>query len=185
MNDIKTYNTLFLDRDGVINKQRKGDYVKLWSEFVFIDGALEALALLSSLFKYIIVITNQRGVGKGVMSEEALEDIHSQMTETIRANKGRIDSIYYCTATDETDINRKPNTGMALLARQDFPKVDFGRSFFAGDSLSDIQFANNAGIPAILIGEKYDEGTISRLEIRAHYPDLLTFAQELKKKDSI
>lgn len=182
MEDTKRYNTLFLDRDGVINKQRKGDYVKSWEEFVFIDGVLEAMALLSPFFKHIIVITNQRGVGRGLMTEQALTHIHSQMLHTIEAHSGRIDQIYYCTSVDDSDIRRKPNTGMALQAKADFPDIDFSKSILAGDSLSDIQFANNAGIPAMLIGDKYEAAQISKLDICAHYPDLLTFAKDIQKK---
>jgi len=182
MTAINRYNTLFLDRDGVINKQRKGDYVKSWKEFFFIDGTLEALALLAPLFKYILIITNQRGVGRGLMSEQDLIDIHKQMATIIHAHKGRIDKIYYCTSTDNNDINRKPNIGMAFQAKEDFPDITFKQSLFAGDSLSDMQFANNAGIPAILIGNKYNAEQISKLNICAHYPDLLTFAKDIQKK---
>lgn len=181
MQNTKPYNTLFLDRDGVINIQRLGDYVKSADEFVFIDGVQEALQIASTLFKYIIVVTNQRGVGKGLMSLHDLESVHRYMTETIAANGGRIDRIYTCTETDDSHIDRKPNPGMALQAKQDFPDMDFENSFVAGDSLSDMQFAANAGISAILIGNKYADKEISSLNIATHYPDLLTFAKKLRK----
>ena len=77
MKSTKPYSTLFLDRDGVINKQRPHDYVKSPDEFIFLDGVLEALELLSPLFDHIVIVTNQRGVGKGVMSRETLEEIHA------------------------------------------------------------------------------------------------------------
>jgi D-glycero-D-manno-heptose 1,7-bisphosphate phosphatase/D-glycero-alpha-D-manno-heptose 1-phosphate guanylyltransferase len=182
MEDTKPCNTLFLDRDGVINKQRTGDYVKTWDEFLFLDGVLEALPLLSALFKYIIIVTNQRGVGKGLMTLQALEDIHSRMLHEITAHNGRIDKLYYCTALEENDSNRKPNTGMALQAQKDFPGIEFGKSLLAGDSVSDMKFAGNAGIPAILIGNKYGTEEISKLSISAHYPDLLTFAKDIERK---
>ncbi|GHU63383.1 D-glycero-alpha-D-manno-heptose-1,7-bisphosphate 7-phosphatase [Bacteroidia bacterium] len=181
MKPTKPYNALFLDRDGVINIQRPGDYVKSTDEFVFIDSVLEALQILDDLFEYIIIITNQRGVGRGLMSLSDLEAVHHYMTETIASNGGRIDRIYVCTETDDSHVNRKPNPGMALLAKQDFPDVDFTNSFVAGDSLSDMQFAENVGISAVLIGNKYSDKEISSLNIAAHYPDLFTFARQLKK----
>jgi len=179
MENTKPFNTLFLDRDGVINIQRKGDYVKSVDEFVFIDGSLEALKILSSLFTYIIIVTNQRGVGRGIMTLKQLEEVHRFMLHEITSKGGRIDKIYFCTATDTTDINRKPNAGMALQAKRDFPTIDFQKSIMAGDSISDMQFADNAHIPPVLIGDKYTPDKISHINIQAHYPDLLTFTNHI------
>lgn len=182
MGNIKHYNTLFLDRDGVINQQRPNDYVKSPEEFIFIEGVTEALKLLAPLFSHILIVTNQRGVGRGLMTEENLGTIHRQMLETIQNNGGRIDKIYVCTETDSHNPNRKPNPGMAMQALQDFPDIDFSQSLLAGDSLSDIEFANNAHIPAVLIGNKYKEEELAGLRIYRHYPDLLTFATEINKE---
>jgi D-glycero-D-manno-heptose 1,7-bisphosphate phosphatase/D-glycero-alpha-D-manno-heptose 1-phosphate guanylyltransferase len=186
MENIKPFSALFLDRDGVINVQRPDDYVKSVSEFIFIDGVLEAFSKCSSLFEYIIIVSNQRGVGKGVMSIEDLNAIHRYMTARIAENGGRIDRIYVSTATDNHCSDRKPNTGMATRAKRDFPDIDFANSFMVGDSISDMQFANRAGIPAVLIGNKYlPVGTknISPLRnICAKYKDLLTFAKTLNNE---
>lgn len=181
MKHTKRYNTLFVDRDGVINVHRPGDYVKSVDEFVFTEEALSALELLSRLFDRIIVVTNQRGVGRGIMSREDLEKIHAYMTNTISAHNGRIDAIYACTDTDNTSPDRKPNTGMALQAKRDFPDIDFARSFMVGDSISDMEFANNAGIPAILIGGKNSPGQIETVSIQAHYPNLIAFARYINR----
>ncbi|WP_195374776.1 MULTISPECIES: HAD family hydrolase [Parabacteroides] len=177
MKSTKPYSTLFLDRDGVINKQRPHDYVKSPDEFIFIEGTLEALRLLSPLFDHIVIVTNQRGVGKGVMNMEALEEIHASMLATIALHGGRIDNIYVCTATSDSHKSRKPNIGMALQAKLDFPDIDFSRSFMAGDSISDMLFAKNAGITGVFIGNKYGPGEVSKTLYRAHYTDLLSFAQ--------
>ncbi|MDH6306794.1 D-glycero-D-manno-heptose 1,7-bisphosphate phosphatase [Parabacteroides sp. PF5-5] len=181
MGNTKPYNTLFLDRDGVINVQRIGDYVKSIEEFIFIDGTFEALHILSSFFTHIIIVTNQRGVGRGKMTLQQLEEIHHYMLDEIASHNGRIDHIYFCTDTDDSNMNRKPNIGMALQAKQDFPDINFSSSVMVGDSSSDMQFANNANIPAILIGNKYTKEEIARLDIQAHYPDLLTFARHIDK----
>ncbi|WP_293709222.1 HAD family hydrolase [uncultured Parabacteroides sp.] len=177
MKNTKPYSTLFLDRDGVINKQRPHDYVKSPDEFIFLDGALEALELLSPLFDHIVIVTNQRGVGKGVMSMEALEEIHASMLATVTLHGGRIDKVYACTATSNSHKSRKPNIGMALQAKQDFPDIDFSTSFMAGDSISDMLFAKNAGITGVFIGNKYGPGEISKTLYQAHYSDLLSFSQ--------
>ena len=176
MEDIKPYNTLFLDRDGVINQQRPHDYVKTTGEFIFIDGALEALRLLSPLFKHIIIVTNQRGVGKGIMTRKDLEEIHAYMINEVFGQGGRIDKIYVCTDTSDHSKNRKPNTGMALQAKDDFPDIDFTKSIMAGDSISDMLFAKNAGMRGVFIENKYGPGEVSKTRYQAHYADLLSFA---------
>jgi histidinol-phosphate phosphatase family protein len=147
--ELNCFEALFLDRDGVINRLRPNDYVKSWEEFEFLPGVLDALAEWGKNFKYIFIITNQRGVGKGIMSEEDLLLIHATMENEIEKHGGRIDKIYYCTAVDDEDINRKPNIGMALQAKQDYPDIDFTKSVMIGDSCSDMQFAKNVGMKGI------------------------------------
>lgn len=144
-------NTLFLDRDGTINKLLPGDYIRTWDAFEFLPGVLDIFPKLAERFNYIIIVTNQRGVGKGFMSEEDLLRIHRNMMAEIQSHGGRIDHIYYCTALDETNPFRKPNPGMALQAQTDFPDIDFSRSIMVGDSPSDEYFARNAGIQTCIM----------------------------------
>jgi histidinol-phosphate phosphatase family protein len=146
---LNNFDTLFLDRDGVINKLRINDYVKSWDEFEFLPEVLDALRILSKHFKHIIVVTNQRGVGKGLMTEDMLQDIHKKMIATIESAGGRIDKVYYCTAISENDPDRKPNTGMAMQAKKDFPDIDFSKSVMVGDSEVDNLFAQKLGISYI------------------------------------
>src|SRR5574344_630659 len=94
----REYKTLFLDRDGVINVRLIDDYVKNWDEFEFEEGALEAISIFAKYFDTIVVVSNQQGVSKGLMSEDDLLSIHKKMKEEIEKNSGRIDNIYYCTA---------------------------------------------------------------------------------------
>ena len=138
--------TLFLDRDGVINRHRPGDYVRSWEEFEFLPNILTTLAEWSKSFRYIIIVTNQRGVGRGLMSEENLLDIHQRMICEIKKHNGRIDKIYYCTDLNDASPNRKPNIGMALQAKKDFPNIDFSKSIMVGDSNSDMEFGRRAGM---------------------------------------
>jgi histidinol-phosphate phosphatase family protein len=144
--------TLFLDRDGVINERLIGDYVKLPEEFHFIPGVLEALKLLSGRFGRIIIVTNQQGIGKGLMTYEDLETIHDRMIAEIEEAGGRIDNIYFAPELEEENSPlRKPNTGMAELARKDFPEIDFSRSVMAGDGIHDMEFGKRLGMKCVYI----------------------------------
>ena len=149
--DYTQYDTLFLDRDGVINVLRPNDYVKSWNEFVFRRGILEHLSQWNRHFKHIVIVTNQRGVGRGLMSAEDLTIIHKKMVEVINQHGGRIDQIYVCTAVEDTDEFRKPNIGMALAAKHDFPEINFSRSLMIGDSSSDKLFAQRAGMAFLYV----------------------------------
>ncbi|NCC73676.1 MAG: HAD-IIIA family hydrolase [Sphingobacteriia bacterium] len=144
--------TLFLDRDGVINQRLKGDYVKQWEEFSFISGTLKALETFGNVFGRIIVVTNQQGVGKGLMTMSDLNHIHTRMTEEVKKAGGRIDKVYSCTQLkSDRPFCRKPNPGMALLARKDFPEIRFKQSIMAGDSMSDLKFGKQLGMLTVLI----------------------------------
>ena len=152
INLIKNSFSLYLDRDGVINKKKDNDYVKSWDEFFFIEGSLKAISILSNIFKNIFIVTNQRGIGRGIMTDQDLDIIHNKMIGEIESKKGRIDKIYYCSDIDYLSLNRKPNPGMALNSKNDFNDVDFNKSFMVGDQLSDIEFGKNLGMKTILIG---------------------------------
>ena len=143
--------TLFLDRDGVINDKKENDYIKNWEEFSFTFKARESLAILSTFFDKIFIVTNQRGVGKGLMSEQDLILIHEKMVKSIKKKSGRIDKIYYCTDTLDSSKFRKPNIGMALQAKLDFPSIDFKSSVMIGDSESDMIFGKKMGMTCFMI----------------------------------
>lgn len=170
------YKYLFLDRDGVINVERPDDYVKNISEFVFEDGALEAIAILSQKFENIFIITNQRGVGRNIMSCAQLKEIHSYMLDEIEKKGGLITNVYFCTDTDSTSINRKPNVGMAYQALRDYPHVDFCKSIMVGNSRSDIDFGNKLTMHTVLVGNKYPKGDKIYGKVDAYYQNLYKFA---------
>ena len=151
----KRYDTLFLDRDGVIDVELESDYVKKPEEMIFIPGALEAIARLQPLFARTLVVTNQRGVAKGVMTLDDLERVHHHMLARIEAAGGHIDKIYFSTGMDESDPRRKPNNGMFLDAQEDFPMIDPQRSLMVGDKPTDMAFAANCGLPGVLVGPDY------------------------------
>ena len=146
--------TLFLDRDGVINKELRDDYVTSWEDFIFEEGALIGIAKLSAIFGKIIIVTNQRGIGIQKMTEEDLQAIHHKMQIEIKNAGGRIDAIYFAPAADRSDIRRKPNPTMALEAKNDCPEIDLSKSVIVGNSISDMEFGRNAGMKTIFIDEK-------------------------------
>ena len=143
---LQKYDTLFLDRDGVVNVWLPGDYVKSWQEFRFNPGFLDFIGRYSKSFRHIFIVTNQRGVGKGLMTMEQLEDIHLRMLRAIAVADGRIDRIYLCTSVEDSDPMRKPNTGMAQQAMKEFPDISMERSLMIGDQPSDRLFAENCGM---------------------------------------
>lgn len=174
------FNTLFIDRDGVINKHRPDDYVKCWDEFEFLPGVLDAFVLLAKSFRRIILVSNQRGVGKGLMTEVDLQDIHQRMVSEIIHAGGRLDRIYYCTDTNNDSLNRKPNSGMALQAQKDFPDIIFKESVMVGDSMSDIEFGERLGMKTIFI--KPTEHPKSLLDFAQNLHEVKTSKLTLKKR---
>ncbi|WP_232539154.1 D-glycero-alpha-D-manno-heptose-1,7-bisphosphate 7-phosphatase [Chitinophaga tropicalis] len=143
--------TLFLDRDGVINNEIKNGYVLSWDMFRFEDGVLTALPVLAQRFSRIILTTNQRCIGKGLLTEQGLEEIHHNMLSIIREQGGRIDKIYYCPDVNNDSPCRKPQPGMALQAQADFPQIDFSRSVMVGNTLSDMKFGKSQGMTTVFI----------------------------------
>ncbi len=152
--------TLFLDRDGVINKELRDDYVTRWEDFIFEDGALNAIAKLSEMFGRIIIVTNQRGIGINKMTEDDLNAIHQQMQYEIQNAGGKIDAIYYAPSADRSDIRRKPNPTMAFESKNNFPEIDLTKSIIVGNSISDMEFGRNSGMKTIYIDEKKKFGGI-------------------------
>ncbi len=175
--------TLFLDRDGTINRRLMDDYVKSYHDFEFLPGVLEALPVFNQIFDLSIIVTNQQGVGKKLMTEKELRQIHVKMLEEITLSGAYIDEIYYCPnlASEEPEC-RKPNIGMALQALGDFPKIKFKKSVMVGDTISDMQFGKNLGMKTVLVNhmqKKLSDEIGSLVDLKLD--DLATFAELLIK----
>lgn len=170
---LKTLNiskewSLFLDRDGVINHRIMGDYVKDPKGFRFLDGVVDAIHIFTNTFAKIVVVTNQQGIGKGLMTHDELSGIHQHMTAKIVEGGGRIDKVYYCPElAQQKPFRRKPNIGMGLHAKKDFPDINFRKSIMAGDSKSDMEFGKRLKMKTVLIGE---DNNIAR-----QFPKLVDF----------
>lgn len=159
---MKQERALFLDRDGVINKNRV-DNVRSWDQFEFEEGALEALALAGESDFRIVVITNQSGIGRGHMTEDTVLQIHARMVQEVVQTGGRVDKVYYCPHTPEDNCTcRKPAPEMLLRGR-DCYNLDVTRSYFVGDWVDDVLAARNAGVTPLLVRTGRGERAIQEM----------------------
>ncbi len=176
--------TIFLDRDGVINERLPDDYVKDVQQFKFIKGTLEAIAIFTKLFGHIIVVSNQQGIGKGLMTFDDLERVHAFMLSEVVKAEGKIDKIYVSMyLQSQKHFTRKPAVGMGILARKEFRQISFRRSVMVGDSISDMIFGKRLGMKTVFIGDR--EQVRNRPELVDFlYRDLITFARTLSSADN-
>lgn len=172
--------TLFLDRDGVVNDERLGKYVLNWSEFVFSEGVLNAFKKLGEKFGRIIIVTNQRGVGKALMTEADMHHIHQGLIREVKAVGAHIEAIYFCTATEETAFNRKPNPGMAVQAFRDFPDIDPSKSIMVGNKPSDMAFGRAAGMFTVFVATTNPHEPFPHPYVDMRFSNLFAFAEALQ-----
>jgi D-glycero-D-manno-heptose 1,7-bisphosphate phosphatase len=161
---------IFLDRDGVINVDRR-DYVKSWSEFRFLPKVFEALRLLKKNDIRVVIITNQSAVNRGLMTLDTLLEIHEKMLHAIKTHGGEIEAIYYCPHTPTENCEcRKPKPGMVLKAAKDL-KIDLAHAYFVGDSEKDVELARSVGMKCVRITERSAKTrTSNEAEWTAHHP---------------
>jgi D-glycero-D-manno-heptose 1,7-bisphosphate phosphatase len=146
---------IFLDRDGVLNrKPPEGDYVRNWSQWTWLPGAMEAIARMNRAGATVLVVTNQRGIALGLYTEAQLQQIHRNMRADLAELGARIDAIYYCPHDRGVCDCRKPGTGMFDRARKDFPEITAENSVMIGDSLSDMEAGRRLGMKTIFIQEE-------------------------------
>jgi D-glycero-D-manno-heptose 1,7-bisphosphate phosphatase len=154
--------TVFVDRDGVINRRIVGDYVRSIDDFEFLSGSLEALALLAGRVRHVVVVTNQQGIGKGLFGEADLRAIHGHMVAEVERAGGRIDAVIHCPHLVDSGCDcRKPAPGMGHQAVAMFPDIDLERAVMIGDSASDLGFARALGIQSVLVSGLGQDGSPS------------------------
>jgi D-glycero-D-manno-heptose 1,7-bisphosphate phosphatase len=141
---------VFLDRDGVINVDRR-DYVKSWAEFKFLPQVFEALKVLRKNNLRVVVVSNQSAIGRGLMSMSTLREIHKKMLRAIEKRGGRIEAIYFCPHRPDEKCNcRKPKPGLVLRAKRDL-KIDLSRSYLVGDSRKDVELARSVKVRCVRV----------------------------------
>ena len=168
--------TLFLDRDGVINERIMEGYVRSIEEFHFLPKVPESIVQLSNFFGLVFVVTNQQGIAKGLMTESNLLTIHRYCSDLLLESNAHIDAYYFAPSlAHENSNDRKPKTGMAMQAKQQFPLIDFSKSIMVGDSNSDIEFGKNAGMKTVFVSQ--DKQTHPKADITVD--SLESFIQQL------
>lgn len=146
--------TLFLDRDGVINTRLPGDYVRRPEDFHFLPGVPEAMGLLRQMFDRMVVVTNQQGIGKGLMSTDDLARVHRHMQTELERHGVTLDGIHHCPGLEaDHPMGRKPLPGMAFQAMARYPDIVLERAVMVGDSGSDIEFGRRLGMWTVKVGD--------------------------------
>ena len=142
----------FLDRDGVINKKAPGEgYITRSEDFQLLPGVAEAISLLNRAGFLVIVVTNQRGIARGLFTHSNLSQIHDKMTRDLAASGARLDAVYFCPHDKEPPCDcRKPSPGMILTAAAEHD-IDLCNSWMIGDSESDREAGNRAGCRTFMI----------------------------------
>lgn len=168
---------LFLDRDGVINVEKDGSYIFSPQELHYYDGALEAITAARHHFDIVLVVTNQRGIGRGLMTVEDLHTIHASLQVSLQEKGGQIEAFYFAPSIDSHNELRKPNTGMALLAQKDFPQIDFAQSVMIGNNLSDMKFGKAMGMHTVFLHTTQDKIELPHELIDEQFDSLISWIQ--------
>ena len=150
---ISQQRCVFLDRDGVINrKPAAGEYIRTWEEFRFLPGIADWIQLFNALGMLVVVVTNQRGVAKGLIRGEDLDEIHRKMTAELARAGAHIDDVYCCPHEEGTCECRKPKPGLVLAAQRKWG-IDFQASLLIGDSERDRGLAKACGLGFVRVNE--------------------------------
>jgi histidinol-phosphate phosphatase family protein len=143
----------FLDRDGVLNHRIVDGYVTCPEELQVLPHAAEAIRVLRERGYAIVVVTNQRGIARGLMTDADLERVHTALRERLAAQGAELDAIYRCPHGDQDGCTcRKPAPGMLLAAAEELD-LDLSRSVLVGDSETDIAAGQAAGVPVTVLIE--------------------------------
>ena len=153
---------VFLDRDGVINENVDGDYVRSWEALRLLPGGLEAIASLTRAGFPIVIVTNQAGIARGIFKEAFVADAHRHISTRLAAGGARIDAFYYCPHHPEAVIDayrqacdcRKPQAGLFTRAAKEHD-LALDRSFVVGDRWHDLEAGQRVGARGILVRTGY------------------------------
>ncbi len=173
---------IFLDRDGVINKEV--NYLSNPNDFEFIEGSIKALQILKNKGYLLIVITNQAGIARGYFTEMTLDNIHNKMAKALKENEVLLDNIFFCPNHHEVTgpCNcRKPKPGMITQAMEKY-NIDLENSYMVGDTLNDIKTGKNAKCKTILVLTGYgnrEQKKISSIKPDMIFANLLEFAKNI------
>lgn len=153
---------VLFDRDGTINYRFAGDYIKKTNELIMLDDFLSFYKLLKNNDFYTFLVTNQQGIGKGLMTNDDLYLVHNFMQEQLKSKFGSgFDDILFCPElASSNSFYRKPNPGMLIQTIEKW-ELDKEHTWMIGDSMADVHAAKAAGIKCILIGFISEEADFS------------------------
>lgn len=173
------YNSLFIDRDGVINKRNFNGYITQISEFEFLPNVIEAFIILRPKFDNIFIVTNQQGVAKKLMSVQDLNSIHDFMLSSLLTENINIQEVFCCTHLESENCDcRKPKIAFFEKATNKYPNINKEKSFMVGDTISDMMFGRNSGIKTVLISENPIIEKKNQNLIDYSYKSLYEFAKQ-------
>ncbi|MCJ7588199.1 MAG: HAD family hydrolase [Candidatus Aminicenantes bacterium] len=172
---MNTKKAVFLDRDGTLNVDV--GYIRDYGRVRLYPRGIEAVRRINRAGLLALVVTNQSGIGRGLLTEQDLWTIHAKMSETLAKRKARIDGWYYCPHYEESALDafrkncscRKPGPGMALQAARDFG-LDLGASYLIGDKVEDIEFGRAIGATPVLVLTGYGTRSLETLGARPEGP---------------
>ncbi|MFQ5801471.1 MAG: HAD-IIIA family hydrolase [Candidatus Methylomirabilales bacterium] len=147
---------VILDRDGVLNKKPpRARYVRNWDEFEWLPGAVEALRLLKRAGYKVIVVSNQAGIARGMMTESDLTSLHERMQAELSTVGAAVDAIYYCPhGWEEGCTCRKPSPGLLLQAQRDY-HLDLTKTFVIGDDERDLEAGKTVGCRTFRVSPEF------------------------------
>ena len=149
---LQTLRTVFLDRDGVLNRKLpEGRYITTCSEFQPLPGVPQAIARLNRAGLRVVVVSNQRGIARGLYTADDVRQIHASFQSELQSQGAHIDAFYFCPHDAHQCDCRKPLPGLFLQARADFPEIAAASSIMIGDSLSDIEFGHRLGMTTLFL----------------------------------
>jgi D-glycero-D-manno-heptose 1,7-bisphosphate phosphatase len=149
---------VFLDRDGVINRD-SSDYIKCWEEFIFLPNSLEALTILTRKGYTLILITNQSIIHRKWIAPEVLEDMHQRLKSTVASHGGKITDIFFCPHTPEEGcFCRKPKPGLIQQAYEKYA-IDLSDAIMVGDRAKDILCGKAAGCGKTILVQTANDPT--------------------------
>lgn len=164
---------VFLDRDGTINVEKH--YLHKIEDFDFLPGVIEGLKLLQDAGYFLIVITNQSGIGRGYYTEDDFLKLNDWMTEILKENGIKISKVYYCPHLPDAKIEkyrvececRKPKLGMYEAAIKEFD-IDLNHSWAIGDKIRDLAICEKTGCRGFLVEHNEKEEVISSIKINKY-----------------
>ncbi len=156
---------VFFDRDGIVNvRPVRTRYVETTADFHLIPAFFDALRLVRNRGYAAFIVTNQRGVGLGIMTPETLNAIHNELIRHLRDQNLALDGIRVCTADDNSHPDRKPNPGLLLGAASEH-RLDLAKSWMIGDRESDVLAGLRAGCRTILVSDDTDSPSQAKFRI--------------------